>query len=116
MFIRLTSKYKRLPVWINPQFVASVEKCEHGGCVVGPVGAGVDFEVLEAPERVLALLAAPDSQEVAPPPDEFGYGSRGGYGQRGGYGGFGSRGNYGGGYGGGYGRSSSSPYKTTWRR
>lgn len=70
MFIRLTSKYKRLPVWINPQFVASVEKCEHGGCVVGPVGAGVDFEVLEAPERVLALLSAPDSQEVAPPPEE----------------------------------------------
>ncbi len=56
MFVKLTSRYRRLPVWVNSAFVASIEKCEHGGSIVGPLGAGIDFEVFESPEQIISLM------------------------------------------------------------
>ena len=68
MFIRLT-RADGLPIWINASFVVTVEPTRSGGSIVVPIGDGLDYDVKESPEMVLALLdAAPPAKVVPVPP------------------------------------------------
>ena len=68
MFIRLT-RSDGLPIWINASFVVTVEPTKTGGSIVVPIGDGLDYDVREAPESVLALLnEAPPARVVPVPP------------------------------------------------
>ena len=68
MFIRLT-RIDGLPIWINASFVVTVEPTRSGGSIVVPIGDGLDYDVREAPESVLALLnEAPPARVVPVPP------------------------------------------------
>ena len=68
MFIRLT-RADGLPIWINASFVVTVEPTRSGGSIVVPIGDGLDYDVREAPESVLALLnEAPPARVVPVPP------------------------------------------------
>lgn len=66
MFIKLT-KIDGSPVWINASFVVTVEP-SRGGSVVVPVGDGLDYDVREKPEAVLALLDGAPPVAVLPVP------------------------------------------------
>ena len=69
MYIKLTRMNGR-PIWLNASFVVTVEPTRIGGAIVVPIGDGLDFEVRESPETVLALLAdapAPTVVPVRPP-------------------------------------------------
>lgn len=68
MFIRLT-RTDGLPVWLNASFIVTVEPARSGGSIVVPIGDGLDYDVKEPPETVLALLdAAPPAKVVPVPP------------------------------------------------
>lgn len=70
MFIKLT-RLDNTPIWINASFVVTVEPRKAGGSVVVPIGDGLDYDVKETPEAVLALLGdapAPAVVPVPPPP------------------------------------------------
>ena len=70
MFIKLT-RLDNTPIWINASFVVTVEPRKAGGSVVVPIGDGLDYDVKEMPEAVLALLGdapAPAVVPVPPPP------------------------------------------------
>ena len=69
MYIKLT-RMNGLPIWLNASFVVTVEPTRSGGSIVVPIGDGLDYEVRETPESVLALLAnapVPDVVPVPPP-------------------------------------------------
>ena len=74
-FLRLT-RLDGTSVWINSAFVVTVEPRKGGGAVVVPVGDGLDYDVKESPEVVVALLSgepvpeppAAPAPEAAPPP------------------------------------------------
>ena len=69
MYIKLTRMNGR-PIWLNASFVVTVEPTPIGGAIVVPIGDGLDYEVRESPETVLALLAdapAPTVVPVRPP-------------------------------------------------
>lgn len=68
MFIRLT-RVDGQPIWINASFVVTVEPTRSGGSIVVPIGDGLDYDVKEPPETVLALLdEAPPAKVVPVPP------------------------------------------------
>ena len=68
MFIQLT-RTDGSPVWLNASFVVTVEPSRGGGSIVVPIGDGLDYEVKETPEAVLALLdGAPPAKVVPVPP------------------------------------------------
>lgn len=68
MFIRLT-RTDGLPIWLNASFIVTVEPARSGGSIVVPIGDGLDYDVKEAPETVLALLDnAPPAKVVPVPP------------------------------------------------
>lgn len=68
MFIQLT-RMDGVPVWLNASFVVTVEPSRGGGSIVVPIGDGLDYEVKEAPEAVLAILdGAPPAKVVPVPP------------------------------------------------
>lgn len=68
MFIRLT-RTDGLPIWLNASFIVTVEPARSGGSIVVPIGDGLDYDVKEAPETVLALLdKAPPAKVVPVPP------------------------------------------------
>ena len=68
MFIQLT-RTDGSPVWLNASFVVTVEPSRGGGSIVVPIGDGLDYEVKEAPEAVLAVLdGAPPAKVVPVPP------------------------------------------------
>ena len=70
MVIKLT-RLDNTPIWINASFVVTVEPRKAGGSVVVPIGDGLDYDVKEMPEAVLALLGdapAPAVVPVPPPP------------------------------------------------
>ena len=68
MFIRLT-RTDGLPIWLNASFIVTVEPTRSGGSVVVPIGDGLDYDVKESPESVLALLnEAPPARVVPVPP------------------------------------------------
>jgi len=67
MYIKLT-RTNGLPIWLNASFVVTVEPTRSGGAIVVPIGDGLDYEVRETPETVLALLANAPAPEVVPVP------------------------------------------------
>jgi len=67
MFIKLT-RLDGLPIWINATFVVTVEPRKGGGATVVPVGDGLDYDVRESPEKVLALLGDAPAPAVIPIP------------------------------------------------
>ena len=68
MFIQLT-RTDGSPVWLNASFVVTVEPSRGGGSIVVPIGDGLDYEVKEKPEAVLAILdGAPPAKIVPVPP------------------------------------------------
>ena len=54
------------PIWLNASFVVTVEPTRIGGAIVVPIGDGLDYEVRESPETVLALLAGTPAPTVIP--------------------------------------------------
>ena len=68
MYIKLT-RFDNTPVWINAAFVVTVEpRRQSVGSVVVPIGDGLDYEVRESPEQVLAMLAGAPVAPVVPVP------------------------------------------------
>ena len=65
MFIKLT-RLDHSEIWINASFVVMVEPRKGGGSVVVPIGDGLDYDVMESPEAVLALLADAPAHKAAP--------------------------------------------------
>jgi uncharacterized protein YlzI (FlbEa/FlbD family) len=63
MFIRLT-KRDGSPVWINVDFIVTVESVRTGGAVVVPSGDGLDYEVRESAEDIFKLIGEDAVQEV----------------------------------------------------
>ena len=67
MFIRLT-RLDNSPIWLNASFIVTVEPRKGGGSVVVPVGDGLDYDVRETPEAVLALLGDAPAPAILPVP------------------------------------------------
>ena len=68
MFVKLT-RFDNTPVWLNASFVVTVEPRKGGvGSVVVPIGDGLDYDVREQPEAVLALLDGAPAPAVVPVP------------------------------------------------
>ena len=67
MFIRLT-RLDNTPIWINASFVVTVEPRKAGGSVVVPIGDGLDYDVKETTEAVLAMLDGAPAPAVVPVP------------------------------------------------
>ena len=67
MYIKLT-RMNGQPIWLNASFVVTVEPTRGGGSIVVPIGDGLDYEVRESPEAVLALLAGAPAPAVVPVP------------------------------------------------
>ena len=55
MFIKLT-RLNGAPIWINGAYVVTVEKGRQVGSVVVPIGDGLDYDVKETPEQILAMI------------------------------------------------------------
>lgn len=68
MFIKLT-KFDNSPIWVNASFIVTVEPRREGsGSVVVPIGDGLDYDVRESPEAVLAMLEGAPIPAVVPVP------------------------------------------------
>ena len=68
MFIKLT-RFDNMPIWVNASFVVTVEPRREGnGAVVVPIGDGLDYDVRESPEAVLAMLEGAPAAAVVPIP------------------------------------------------
>ena len=72
MFIKLTRTDGR-PIWINPEFIVTVENRKDGGAIVVPAGDGLDYDVKESSEAVMRLCGGEPPAEAPapepPPPD-----------------------------------------------
>ena len=62
MFVKLT-KMDGSPLWVNANYVVTVEPSRTGGAVVVPLGDGLDYDVRETPEEVMQMV----SGEVSAP-------------------------------------------------
>ena len=67
VFVKLT-RLDHSDIWINASFVVTVEPRKGGGSIVVPIGDGLDYDVLESPEAVLARLADAPQPAVVPVP------------------------------------------------
>jgi len=67
MFIKLT-RLDNTPIWINAAFVVTVEPRKGGGSVVVPIGDGLDYDVRETTDQVLAMLGDAPAPAVVPVP------------------------------------------------
>ena len=56
------------PIWLNASFIVTVEPGDNGGAVVVPIGDGLDYDVKESPEQVLAALGCAEVAKVVPVP------------------------------------------------
>ncbi len=65
MFIKL-EKIDGRAIWLNAAFIVTVEPRKDGGSVVVPVGDGLDYDVKESPETVLALLDGAPTPAIMP--------------------------------------------------
>ena len=72
MFIKLTRTDGR-PIWINPEFIVTVENRKDGGAIVVPAGDGLDYDVKESSDAVMRLCGGEPPAEAPvpepPPPD-----------------------------------------------
>ena len=69
MFIKLT-RIDGQDVWFNSQYVVTVEPRKGSGALVVPLGDGIDYEVRESPEMIVAALGgdlAPGKVKRPPP-------------------------------------------------
>jgi len=66
-FVRLT-RLDGSPIWLNASFVVTLEPRKGGGSIVVPIGDGLDYDVRETPEAVLAYLDGAPVPEVVPVP------------------------------------------------
>ena len=68
MYIKLT-RANGDPIWINASFIVTIEPnvCS-GGSIVVPIGDGLDYEVKESPEAVLAMLDGAPAPAIIPVP------------------------------------------------
>jgi len=69
MFIKLT-RIDGQDVWFNSQYVVTVEPRKGSGALVVPLGDGIDYEVRESPEMIVAALGgdlAPGKAKHLPP-------------------------------------------------
>ena len=66
-FVRLT-RLDGSPIWLNASFVVTVEPRKGGGTTVVPIGDGLDYDVRETPESVLAYIDGAPVPEVVPVP------------------------------------------------
>ena len=66
-FVRLT-RLDGNPIWLNVSFIVTVEPRRGGGTTVVPIGDGLDYDVRETPETVLAYLDGAPVPEVVPVP------------------------------------------------
>jgi len=78
MYIKLT-RADGSPIWLNASFIVTIEPARSGGSIVVPIGDGLDYEVREKPEAVLAMLGdapapavvpVPPPRSLAPQPDD----------------------------------------------
>lgn len=67
MFVKFT-RLDNSPIWLNASFIVTVEPRRGGGSVVVPVGDGLDYDVRESPEAVLAILGEAPAPAVLPIP------------------------------------------------
>lgn len=68
MYIKLT-RTDGTPIWLNAAFVVTIEPQKRGtGSTVVPIGDGLDYDVRESPEAVLALLDGAPVPAVVPVP------------------------------------------------
>ena len=76
MFIKLIRTDGR-PIWINPEFIVTVENRKDGGAIVVPAGDGLDYDVKESSEMVMRLCGGdPPAEAPAPePPPEISFAS-----------------------------------------
>ena len=64
MFIKLTRTDGR-PIWINPEFIVTVEGRKDGGSIVVPAGDGLDYDVKESPDAVMRLCGGETAAQPA---------------------------------------------------
>ena len=64
MFIRLTKKDGTF-VWLNTNYIVTVEPVRTGGTIVVPVGDGLDYEVRESAEAIISLVEGTPVSEIA---------------------------------------------------
>ena len=72
MFIKLTRTDGR-PIWINPEFIVTVENRKDGGASVVPAGDGLDYDVKESSDAVMRLCGGeppPEAPVPEPPPPD----------------------------------------------
>lgn len=69
MFIKFT-RLDGTPIWINSTFIVTVEPRRNGGSVVVPIGDGLDYDIREAPEKVLSMLDVSAPAPATASPDE----------------------------------------------
>ena len=68
MYIKLT-KFDNTPIWLNAAFIVTIEPRREGvGSVVVPIGDGLDYDVRESPDTVLAMLEGVSAPVVVPVP------------------------------------------------
>ena len=67
MFIKLTRTDGR-PIWLNPEFIVTVEGRKDGGSIVVPGGDGLDYDVKESPQVVMDLCGGKVAAAEIPPP------------------------------------------------
>lgn len=67
MFIKLTRTDGR-PIWLNPEFIVTVEDRKGGGAIVVPAGDGLDYDVKESPEAVMRLCGGGEPLSAAEQP------------------------------------------------
>lgn len=67
MFVKFT-KLDGSFIWLNASYIVTVEPRKGGGSVVVPIGDGLDYDVREAPEKVLAMIEGAPSPAVIPVP------------------------------------------------
>ena len=63
MFIRLTKKDGTF-VWLNTEYIVTVEPVRTGGTIVVPVGDGLDYEVRESAETIISLVEGTPVAEI----------------------------------------------------
>ena len=67
MYIKLI-RLDGSPIYINASFIVTIEPRKGGGSIVVPIGDGLDYDVRESPEKVLAMLGDAPSPTVVPVP------------------------------------------------
>lgn len=65
MFVKLTRK-DGTAIWVNTNFIVTVEPVKGGGSIVVPFGDGLDYEVRESVDKVLAAIDGTQVEEDVP--------------------------------------------------